>query len=38
MYRNFRKGKVNHYEETSVASCNSLNRCNVVYGMWSEEH
>lgn len=33
-----RKGKVNHYEETSVASCNSLNRCNVVYSMWSEEH
>lgn len=38
MYRNFRKGKVNHYEETSVASCNSPNRCNVVYGVWSEEH
>lgn len=33
-----RKGKVKHYEETSLAYCNSPNRCNVVYGVWSEEH
>lgn len=33
-----RKGKVNHYEETSLACCNSPNRCNVVYGVWSYAH